>query len=128
MYYLLKTEPSQYSFSDLQRDKTTVWDGIRNPFALRNLRAMPEGAKLVIYHTGGEKQVVGLATAVSVDAADPKDPRVTIKAVKPLDKPITLTELKSNDLFKDSPLVRQGRLSVVPLTAAQYAFIAKGNL
>ncbi|HKY43300.1 MAG TPA: EVE domain-containing protein [Pyrinomonadaceae bacterium] len=124
MYYLLKTEPSEYSFSDLQRDKTTVWDGIRNPFALRNLRDMPEGAKLVIYHTGGEKQAVGLATAVSVDAADPKDPRVTIKALKPLGKPITLAELKSNDLFKDSPLVRQGRLSVVPLTAAQYAFIA----
>jgi predicted RNA-binding protein with PUA-like domain len=124
MHYLLKTEPSEYSFSDLQRDKTTVWDGIRNPFALRNLRDMPEGAKLVIYHTGGEKQVVGLATAVSVDAADPKDPRVTIKAVKLLGKPITLAELKSNDLFKDSPLVRQGRLSVVPLTAAQYAFIA----
>lgn len=128
MYYLLKTEPSQYSFSDLQRDKTTVWDGIRNPFAVRNLRDMPEGAKLVIYHTGGEKQVVGLATVVSVDAADPKDPRVMIKAVKPLGKPITLAELKSNDLFKDSPLVRQGRLSVVPLTAAQYAFIAEGNL
>lgn len=125
MYYLLKTEPSQYSFSDLQRDKTTVWDGIRNPFALRNLRAMPEGAKLVIYHTGGEKQVVGLATVVSVDGSDPKNPPVTIKATKPLDKPIRLAELKSNNLFKDSPLVRQGRLSVVPLTAAQYAFIAK---
>ena len=125
MYYLLKTEPSTYSFSDLQRDKTTVWDGISNPIALRNLRDMPEGAKLVIYHTGGEKRVVGLATAVSVDAADPKNPRVTIKAVKPLDKPITLAELKSKALFKDSPLVRQGRLSVVPLTAAQYAFITQ---
>ena len=125
MYYLLKTEPSQYSFSDLQRDKTTVWDGISNPVAIRNLRDMPEGAKLVIYHTGGEKQVVGLATAVSVDPSDPKNPRVTIKANKALDKPITLAEMKSNDLFKDSPLVRQSRLSVVPLTAAQYAFIAK---
>lgn len=125
MYYLLKTEPSQYSFSDLQHDKTTVWDGIGNPVALRNLRDMPEGAKLVIYHTGGEKQVVGLATAVSVDASDPKNPRVTIKALKALDTPITLAEMKSNDLFKDSPLVRQSRLSVVPLTAAQYAFIAK---
>ena len=123
MYYLLKTEPSEYSFSDLQRDKTTVWDGISNPVALRNLRDMPAGAKLVIYHTGGEKQVVGIATAVSVDAADPKNPQVTIKATKPLAKPITLAELKSNSLFKDSPLVRQGRLSVVPLTAAQYAFI-----
>ena len=86
---------------------------------------MPAGANLVIYHTGGEKQVVGIATAVSVDAADPKNPQVTIKAARPLAKPITLAELKSNKLFKDSPLVRQGRLSVVPLTAAQYAFIAK---
>ena len=127
MYYLLKTEPSEYSFSDLQRDKTTVWDGISNPVALRNLRDMPEGAKLVIYHTGGEKQVVGFATAVSIDAADPKNPRVTIRAGKPLGKPITLAELKGNDLFKDSPLARQGRLSVVPLTAAQYAFIAKND-
>ena len=125
MYYLLKTEPSEYSFSDLQRDKTTVWDGISNPVALRNLRDMPEGAKLAIYHTGGEKQVVGLATVVSVDASDPKNPRVMIKATKPLDSPITLAELKSNDLFKDSPLVRQARLSVVPLTAGQYASIAK---
>jgi len=125
MHYLLKTEPSEYSFSDLQRDKTTVWDGIRNPVALRNLSDMPEGAKLAVYHTGGEKQVVGLATAVSIDTADPKNPRVTIKATKPLDKPIRLAELKSNNLFKDSPLVRQSRLSVVPLTAAQYAFIAK---
>jgi len=125
MYYLLKTEPSEYSFSDLQSDKTTVWDGISNPVALRNLRDMPPGAKLAIYHTGGEKQVVGLASAVSIDAADPKNPRVTIKAIKPLDQPITLAELKSNDLFKDSPLVRQGRLSVVPLTATQYAFITR---
>lgn len=127
MYYLLKTEPSEYSFSDLQRDRTTVWDGISNPVALRNLRDMPEGAKLVIYHTGGEKQVVGLATAVSVYAADPKNPQVTIRAGKPVGKPITLAELKNNALFKDSPLARQGRLSVVPLTAAQYAFIAKND-
>ncbi len=125
MYYLLKTEPSSYSFSDLQRDKTTVWDGISNPVAIRNLRDMPAGAKLVIYHTGGEKQVVGLATAVSVDATEPKNPRVTIKVGKPLAQPLTLAELKSNALFKDSPLVRQSRLSVVPLTADQYAFITK---
>jgi predicted RNA-binding protein with PUA-like domain len=123
MYYLLKTEPSQYSFSDLQREKTTVWDGISNPVALRNLRDMPKGAKLVIYHTGNEKQAVGVATALSVDAADPRNPHVTIKAGKRLAKPITLAEMKSNAVFKDSPLVRQSRLSVVPLTADQYAFI-----
>jgi predicted RNA-binding protein with PUA-like domain len=125
MFYLLKTEPSEYSFSDLQRDKTTVWDGISNRVALRNLRDMPKGAKLVIYHTGGEKQAVGLATAIKIDSADPQNPQVTIKAGKPLAQPITLAELKSQTLFKDSPLVRIGRLSVVPLTAAQYAFITK---
>ncbi len=125
MYYLLKTEPSEYSFADLQKDGTTVWDGVTNPAAVKNLREMPKGAKLVIYHTGAEKQAVGLATAVSIDAADPRNPRVEIKAGRPLAKLITLAELKSNKLFRDSPLVRQGRLSVVPLTAAEYVWIAK---
>src|SRR6266436_2021438 len=125
MYYLLKTEPSEYSFADLQKDGTTVWDGVTNPAAVKNLREMPKGAKLVIYHTGAEKQAVGLATAVSIAAADPRNPRVEIKAGRPLVRSITLAELKSNKLFRDSPLVRQGRLSVVPLTPAQYAFLAK---
>jgi predicted RNA-binding protein with PUA-like domain len=124
MHYLLKTEPSEYSFTDLQKDGTTVWDGVTNPVAVRNLREMPKGAKLVIYHTGAEKQAVGLATAVSIDPADPRNPRVEIKAGRPLAKAVSLAELKNNRLFSDSPLVRQGRLSVVPLTAAQYAFIA----
>ena len=123
MYYLLKTEPSEYSFADLQNDRITVWDGVTNSVAVKNLREMAKGAKLVIYHTGAEKQVIGLATVLSIDAADPRNPRVEIKAGRPLARPVTLAELKSNDLFKDSPLVRQGRLSVVPLTAAQYAFI-----
>jgi predicted RNA-binding protein with PUA-like domain len=124
-HYLLKTEPSEYSFADLQNDRSTVWDGVTNPAAVKNLREMPKGAKLVIYHTGAEKQAVGLATALSIAAVDPRNPRVEIKAGRSLAKPITLAELKSNDLFKDSPLIRQGRLSVVPLTAAQYAFIAE---
>lgn len=124
MFYLLKTEPSEYSFADLQRDKSTVWDGVTNPVALRNLREMPAGSKLVIYHTGDEKRVVGTASLVSVDAADPKNPRVKIAAGKPISKPTTLAEIKANKLFKDSPLVRQGRLSVVPLTEAQYKAIA----
>ena len=123
MRYLLKTEPSEYSFSDLQRDGTTIWDGVTNPVAVRNLREMPKGAKLVIYHTGEEKQAVGLATVVSVDAADPRNPRVQIKAGRSLAKPVALRELKSNSLFADSPLVKQGRLSVVPLTEPQYAAI-----
>ena len=122
-YYLLKTEASAYSFADLQRDKQTVWDGVSNPVAVRNLREMSAGAKLVIYHTGDEKSAVGTATAVKVDAKDPTDPHVTIRADKPIPRPKTLAEIKANPLFQDSPLVRQGRLSVVPLTAAQYHFL-----
>jgi len=124
-FYLLKSEPSEYSFADLQREGTTVWDGVTNPVALRNLREMPRDAKLVIYHTGDEKQVVGTASVVSVEADDPKKPVVKIKAGKPLAKPKTLAEIKANKLFADSPLVRQGRLSVVPLPAAQYEWLVK---
>lgn len=122
--YLLKTEASAYSFEDLQRDGATVWDGVSNPVAVRNLREMQPGAKLVIYETGDRKSAVGTATVVSVDASNPKNPEVKIKAGKPLPKPITLAEIKANKLFADSPLVRQGRLSVVPLTDAQYKFLA----
>jgi predicted RNA-binding protein with PUA-like domain len=123
MFYLLKTEPSVYSFADLQRDKSTVWDGVTNPVALRNLREMPAGAKLVIYHTGDEKRAVGTASVVAVDAVDPKNPMVKIAAGKPIANPVTLAEIKANRLFQESPLVRQGRLSVVPLTEAQYKAI-----
>ncbi len=118
--YLLKTEPSEYSFADLQRDKVTVWDGVSNPVALKNLRAMEPGERLVIYETGDHKSAVGIASVVSVDAADPRNPEVKIKAGKALARPVSLAEVKANKLFADSPLVRQGRLSVVPLTAAQY--------
>ena len=124
MFYLLKTEPTVYSFADLQREKATVWDGVTNPVAVKHLREMPKGAKLVIYHTGDEKQAVGTATVESVDAGDPKVPLVKIKAGKSLPKPVTLAEVKAHKLFSDSPLVRQGRLSVVPLTAQQFAFLA----
>jgi predicted RNA-binding protein with PUA-like domain len=122
MPYLLKTEPSEYSFADLQREKTTAWDGVTNPVALKNLRSMQKGEELVIYHTGDEKRTVGTASVVSVDTSDPKSPRVTIKAGKPL-SPVSLAEIKANKLFSDSPLLRQGRLSVVPLTDAQYRFL-----
>ena len=121
--YLLKTEPSEYSFADLQRDKVTVWDGVSNPTAVKNLREMQPGARLIIYETGDRKSAVGTATVVSVDASDPKNPAVEIKAGKPIAKPVTLEQIKSNKLFKDSPLVRIGRLSVVPLTEAQYKFL-----
>lgn len=118
--YLLKTEPSTYSFADLQREGETVWDGVHNPVALRNLGEMQPGTRLVIYHTGDEKAVVGTASVVAVDTSNPKNPEVKLKAGKPLVKPVTLAQIKSNKLFGDSPLVRQGRLSVVPLSKEQY--------
>jgi predicted RNA-binding protein with PUA-like domain len=123
MDYLLKTEPSEYSFADLQRDQVTVWDGVSNPVALKNLRGMKAGERLVIYETGDHKSAVGTATVVSVDASDLKNPRVKIKAGKALAKAVTLVEVKANKMFAESPLVRQGRLSVVPLNAAQYKFL-----
>jgi len=123
-FYLLKTEASTYSFADLQRDKATVWDGVSNPVALRNLRGMKPGDKLIIYHTGDQKSAVGTASVVSVDNSDPKNPAVEIKAGKPLPKPITLAEIKSKKLFADSLLIKIGRLSVVPLTEPQYKFLA----
>lgn len=123
MDYLLKTEPSTYSFADLQREKTTIWDGVSNPVALKNMRAMKPGERLVVYHTGDEKSAVGTATVVSVDNADVKNPRVKISVGKAIAKPVTLAEAKANTLFAESPLARQGRLSVVPLTEAQYKFL-----
>lgn len=123
MDYLLKTEPSEYSFADLQRDKATVWDGVTNPVAVKHLRQMQSGDKLVIYETGDHKSAVGTASVVSVEASDPKNPQVKIKAGKELRKPVSLAEIKSQKLFADSPLVRQGRLSVVPLSEAQYGFL-----
>jgi predicted RNA-binding protein with PUA-like domain len=123
MDYLLKTEPSTYSFADLQREKSTVWDGVSNPVALKNLRAMKPGERLVIYHTGDEKSAVGTATVVSVDTSDAKNPQVKIKVGTANAKPVTLAEAKANKLFAESALVRQGRLSVVPLTEAQYKFL-----
>jgi predicted RNA-binding protein with PUA-like domain len=125
MYYLLKTEPSEYSFADLRRDEVTLWDGVANPVALRHLREMKPGAKLIIYETADEKSAVGTASVVSVNATDPQKPEVTIKAGKALSKPVTLAQIKANKLFADSPLVRQGRLSVVPLTEEQYAALTK---
>ena len=119
--YLLKTEPSEYSFADLLRDGVAVWDGVTNPAAVKHLREMPAGARLVIYETGGVKSAVGTATVVSVDAKDPKKPLVKVKAGKALAKPVSLEQVKADMLFADSPLVRMGRLSVVPLSKAQYA-------
>ena len=126
MNYLLKTEPSEYSFADLQRDQNTVWDGVSNPVALKHLCAMKPGDHLLIYETGDHKSAVGTATVVSVEAGDPKNPQIKIKAGKPLARAVSLAEIKAHKLFADSPLVRQGRLSVVPLTDAQHKFLTGG--
>ena len=123
MYYLLKTEPSVYSFADLQKEKETIWDGVTNPMAVRNLREMQKGAKLVIYHTGDEKRAVGTATVVSVDASNVKVPKVVIKVGHALKITPTLAELKASKEFAGSLLARNGRLSVVPLTEAQWRVI-----
>jgi len=119
-YSLFKTEPDAYSFDDFLRDKETVWDGVTNPTAVRNLRELKPGSKWIFYHTGDERTAVGTGTVVSVDARDPKVPLVRVKAGKRLKTPKTLDAIKAEPLFADSPLVRIGRLSVVPLTEEQW--------
>jgi len=121
--YLLKTEPTVYSFADLKREGTTVWDGVSNPVAVKHLREMKPGDRLVIYETGNQKSAVGTATVIAVEIPEPTKPEVKIKAGKPLPRAVSLAEIKAHSLFADSPLVRQGRLSVVPLSAAQYKFL-----
>jgi len=123
MNYLLKTEPTVYSFANLEKEKTTIWDGVTNPVAVKHLREMKPGERLVIYHTGDEKSAVGTASVVSVDTTDAKNPQVRIKAGRPIAAPKTLAEIKGHKLFADSPLVRQGRLSVVPLSDAQWKWL-----
>jgi predicted RNA-binding protein with PUA-like domain len=126
--WLLKTEPTEYAYADLEKEGRTRWDGIRNPVALRNLRAMKRGDRLVVYHTGREKAVVGVAAVVREAYPDPRPGTagrlvVDIEARGRLARPVTLAELKALATFAGSPLVRQGRLSVVPLTAAQWKAI-----
>ena len=123
MPFLLKTEPSVYSFADLERDGETTWDGIKNAQALNSLAAMKPGEKLLIYHSVTEKAVVGTAKVVKVDASDKKNPLVRIAAGKKLKTPKTLADIKQEKLFDGSILFRQFRLSVVPLTAEQYAWL-----
>jgi predicted RNA-binding protein with PUA-like domain len=123
MDYLLKTEPTVYSFANLEKEKTTIWDGVTNPVAVKHLREMKPGERLVIYHTGDEKCAVGTATVVSVDATDARNPQVKIKVGQAIADPRTLAEIKAHKLFADSPLVRQGRLSVVPLKEAQWKWL-----
>ncbi len=122
-YWILKTEPSTYSFDRLVREKTAVWDGVTNPLALKNIRAMQRGDELMIYHTGDEKAVVGLATVTSAPRPDPKAAKlsvVDIRAGKALARPVTLEEIRKEPALKDLALVRMPRLSVVPATDAQW--------
>jgi predicted RNA-binding protein with PUA-like domain len=123
MPYLLKTEPDKYSFDDLLHDGETTWDGITNNQALLYLRNMKPGEKLVIYHSNVGKAAIGTAKVVSVDAADPKNPNVRIKPVKRLKHEKSLAEIREAPVFADSILFRQFRLSVVPLTDAQYDWL-----
>ncbi|MBW4027031.1 MAG: EVE domain-containing protein [Acidobacteria bacterium] len=125
MPFLLKTEPAIYSYDELQRDVETTWDGVTNPQAVKYLREMTPGEKLVIYHSNGGREAVGTAAVLSVDASDPKVPLVRIKCGRPFKVPRTLAEIKALKIFAESPLVRQSRLSVVPLTAAQYAWLTR---
>ena len=119
-YFLFKTEPDVYSFDDFLRDKETVWDNVTNPTAVKHLREMKAGTKWIFYHTGEERAAVGAGVVVSVDATDPKVPIVRVKAGKRLKRPKTLAAIKAEPLFAESPLVKMGRLSVVPLTEEQW--------
>jgi predicted RNA-binding protein with PUA-like domain len=130
--WLVKTEPSAYSYEALEREKRAVWDGVTNPVALKNLRAMAVGDEVVVYHTGGEKAAVGLAKVLRAAYPDPRagDPKrvvVDLAPVRRLKAPVTLERIKRSALFADSPLVRQGRLSVVPLKKEQLAALVGGT-
>ena len=125
-YFLFKTEPSTYSFDDLIREKRAVWDGVSNPLALKHLRTVKKSDRVVIYHTGDEKQAVGLAIADSDPFPDPKldDPKrvvVWLKPDRPFLFPVPLSVVKTDPVLKTADLARLPRLSVMPLTAAQYA-------
>ncbi len=119
-YFLFKSEPDVYSFDDFLRDSETVWDGVTNPTAVKNLREMKPGTKWIFYHTGDERTAVGTGTVISVDATDPKVPIVRVKAGKRLKHPKTLAQIKAEKLFARSPLLLIGRLSIVPLTKEQW--------
>ena len=128
MPYLLKSEPDKYSFDDLLRDGETVWDGIRNPQALITLRNMKRGEACVIYHSNVGKAAVGTAKVISVTVSpdDPKVPIVRLKAGKRLKREKPLAEIRDAPVFHDSLMFRQFRLSVVPLTDAQFDWILHG--
>jgi predicted RNA-binding protein with PUA-like domain len=129
-YWIVKTEPSTYSYDDLERQKTAVWDGVKNNLALKHLRAMKPGDQVLVYHTGDEKAVVGAAEVVSQPYPDPKqkDPKLTVvdlRAEGRLPRPVPLAEIKKNRAFADLGLVRIGRLSVMPASGDQFTRLLK---
>lgn len=124
-YWILKTEPSTYSFDQLEREKTAVWDGVKNNLALKHIRQMTPGDRVLIYHTGDEKAIMGMAEVVSVPYPDPKkkDPKLVVVDLKPagrLPQPVPLAVIKADKAFADLALVRMGRLSVVSATPEQW--------
>jgi len=125
MNWLVKEEPTHYSFDHLLRDGKTRWTGVRNALAQKHLRSMQKGDRVLYYHTGDEKAIVGTATVASAPAPDPADPAgklvvVEIVAGRRLGRPVTLSEIRSQAFFADFPLVRMPRLSVMPVTDAQW--------
>ena len=129
-YFLVKTEPTAYSFADLKNDKQTVWDGVSNPAALKNIGEVRKGDTVVVYHTGKEKAVVGIARAAGDAYPDPKDKSgrafvVDLAPVKKLARSVTLAEIKADASFKAFPLVRISRLSVMPVSDDEWARIEK---
>lgn len=128
MNWLVKEEPENYSYSQFQADKTTVWAGVKNPVAQRHLREMQKGDRVFFYHTGKEKAIIGTATVSKAAYPDPKDRRASLSVVelavgKALARPVTLAEIKADKRFADMPLVRIARLSVQPVTDQQWDWI-----
>jgi predicted RNA-binding protein with PUA-like domain len=130
MNWLFKEEPTHYSFDDLVREKKTVWSGVRNPLAQKHLRSVKKGDRIFYYHTGNVKAVVGTARAAADAYPDPKDKTgkahvVDVLAEKKLPRPVTLAEIKAKPVFRDFPLVRISRLSVMPVTEKEWGEIEK---
>jgi len=128
--WILKTEPESYSFQHLTRDQAAVWDGVTNPVALSHLKSMKKGDKLMIYHTGAEKQCVGFAEVTQEAYLDPNDSTgrlvvVGLKAGKPLRKPVTLAAVRGEASLAEIALVRMPRLSVVPCDDAQWSTLLR---
>lgn len=126
--WLFKEEPGNYHFGRLEEDGAATWDGVRNNWAQKNLRAASSGDRVLYYHTGKERAVVGIAEITSDPYADPSDDSLVVVDIAPvrrLERPVTLAEIKTVDEFADSPLVKMGRLSVVPITAEQWKTIEK---